>query len=419
MTGQPTLDPEANLFRRMAENTGRWALDFIAARRGQPAELRAQFPNLLAALSSSALFGQDWPLVIDLAISLNDPIQRAGLWRDWQPHLERLLELTRQRPGRPGEFRLLLAIGDALALQGDHQPALAWLDAAAGLVRQRLRQPGGSQELAATEPEWFRPFTRLAECFIITGDLPKAIACLEEARLAASYPPGDEYALLIISGQLGRLYTPPGEWAAAERLFTGALQIARQRQDTAQMLSNLNHLVYVYRCLGQYVASDACGQEALAICRQLGERSGEGMVLLNLGNLALTQGDLAAARPLLEQALAIQRQLDHPAKQSQALLALADMWLRQSHLARLQEDLPLSQEDLSLAQAYLDEAASLLGKQPNAYLQGLRYWRSGDLAQARGDLQAAQSAWQRSRDWFNRGGETYWAGQVGKPIDPI
>jgi ATP/maltotriose-dependent transcriptional regulator MalT len=71
----------------------------------------------------------------------------------------------------------------------------------------------------------------------------------------------------------------------------------------------LNKLGLTVRCRGDYVAARELYAEALAIGRELGDRSWEALVLNNLGRAAYYQGDLASARALHEQSLAIRKKV--------------------------------------------------------------------------------------------------------------
>lgn len=381
----------------MAENAGRWALDFVRQNATAMPRLREALPNLLSALASVALYGDDWALVVELAVALNDPMQRAGHWRDWQPYLERLINIVRQQPGRTGKFVLLLGLGDALALRGESQAAINWLEQAIVELSPSREEVdiGAAREL---HPEWFRAYCRLAECWINLGDVAKATHYLQTAHRIARQRK-DEYARLIITGQLGRLYIPLGEWLTAERYFNAALAIARERQDKAQQLSNLYHISEVYFRLGRVEAERACLDEALGLCRQLGERSGEGMVLMRLSDWQRRSGEQEAAKRNLEQALSIQREVNHPVKQAQALAALSRFYMDKGNCDR--------------AQAYLAEALELLADQAAPYAYGLVYQRLSELFQLRGEVEPARQACQLSREYYLQGGEVYLAKLVG------
>jgi tetratricopeptide (TPR) repeat protein len=82
-------------------------------------------------------------------------------------------------------------------------------------------------------------------------------------------------------------------------------------------------------------------EEALAICRELGDRQGIASALHNLGNVARPLGDLAAAQAYYQECLAIYRELGNEALAAYPWLGLGTVAARQGewavargHLAR-------------------------------------------------------------------------------------
>ena len=59
-------------------------------------------------------------------------------------------------------------------------------------------------------------------------------------------------------------------------------------------------------------ARDSIGQEALAICREIGDRPNETETLVHIGDAALAGGDADGARAAWESTLSIRVEIAHP-----------------------------------------------------------------------------------------------------------
>jgi tetratricopeptide (TPR) repeat protein len=82
---------------------------------------------------------------------------------------------------------------------------------------------------------------------------------------------------------------------------------------------------------GRWQAARTCYQQALRLCRDLGDRRGEAAVLGNLGSVAQELGELAAAVTYHQQDLAISREIGNRHGEGQALANLGESLLRQDH----------------------------------------------------------------------------------------
>jgi adenylate cyclase len=127
------------------------------------------------------------------------------------------------------------------------------------------------------------------------------------ARAGAADLPGERARLLR---NLAAVFDLQGEDDAAQSSLEQALRICREigdRQGEGYTLGNLGVL-----CLNQDNYADAEGylQQDLDICRETGDRPGESIVLSNLGVLYSGQGNYARARACYEQALDINRETE-------------------------------------------------------------------------------------------------------------
>ncbi|MEW5872156.1 MAG: tetratricopeptide repeat protein [Chloroflexota bacterium] len=371
-------------FAEKARRAGGWALEFTQAHANQTHQVMYKASSLLQALSSTIVYGGDLPLALQLALQLNPHMQSAGLWAEWEPYLEKALELARANERQPDEFHLLLALGDARALRGEWQAALPYLQAA-----MRLEATGGS--------DWLLPFTRYAECLLSLGRPPEAESILQNTMQKAIQH-SDAHAQMILLGQLARLAQPRGDWAQAAAQHEEALRLARQLSDANQVLSNLNFLGVVYRELGQMQRALACLSEALKLCQQFNNRSGVGVVLVNTGRVHLASGDLPQAQTDLQAALGVHRSLGNRPKLLQALLSLGELYTQLGHFEQAQE--------------YLDEASQIADLSANPLLQAHTLLALGHLQRARGETHNARQTYHRCQVLYLELGQTYLASQA-------
>lgn len=134
------------------------------------------------------------------------------------------------------------------------------------------------------------------------------------------------------------------------------------------------------RNAGDYPRARALFEEALAVRRELGDRSGEAFTLSGLGVLTMNLGDLPGARALFEEALAIRRELNEPGGEALVLSGLGT--------------LTIHMRDFPAAREYLERALTLSAELGNrgceAYvLEGLAYLEESEnnLAQAQCHLE--------------------------------
>ena len=110
-------------------------------------------------------------------------------------------------------------------------------------------------------------------------------------------------------GNLARAYHSTGHYQQAITYHEQAIAVARQVEDRSGEGRNLGSLALNYTALGQTARAIDYLEQALAIAREIGDRSGEGR---HLGSLALNYsalGQTARAIDYLEQALAIAREI--------------------------------------------------------------------------------------------------------------
>jgi predicted ATPase/class 3 adenylate cyclase len=102
-----------------------------------------------------------------------------------------------------------------------------------------------------------------------------------------------------------------GEHAEARSMLETCLELRRRLGKPVEIASTLSTLALSRLHAGDPDAAVQSETEALRLFRDLGDRIGEAIGLLHLGQIALYRGDVAAARAELEQARMLAGQIDH------------------------------------------------------------------------------------------------------------
>lgn len=123
-------------------------------------------------------------------------------------------------------------------------------------------------------------------------------------------------------------------------------------------------------------------EQALAMSRELGDRSCEGRVLSNLGGIAIHQADDAAAQAFLEQAVVIHRATDNPAMEARVLNNVAALALSRGRFAE--------------SEAPLERALALSRELHNPMEEATAMSHLGYLAMRRGEFAQAQALHERA-----------------------
>ncbi len=158
-----------------------------------------------------------------------------------------------------------------------------------------------------------------------------------------------------------------------------------------------------------------CGEESLAIARELGNAEGEAKALASLGKIHERRGDMASARGSFEQALASARAIglddvalsvllglafvaeaegrpDAVAEAQRQALSLTRKLGNKRYAALLLQELGLlawRMGDLGVAREYLEESLGHSRDLSDPYREARCLWGLGHVAQARGDAARA------------------------------
>lgn len=114
---------------------------------------------------------------------------------------------------------------------------------------------------------------------------------------------------------------------AALRLLAISLELRRQLSNPVDIAATLSTMAVSRLRSGDAVSALGAGLEALALFATAGHRVGEGIALLQLGQIEAFRGEEAQARRHLQAALALARELAHPETEADVEALLGQMAL--------------------------------------------------------------------------------------------
>ncbi|MBK9605214.1 MAG: tetratricopeptide repeat protein [Betaproteobacteria bacterium] len=218
------------------------------------------------------------------------------------------LTIMRHCGDRRGIASSLSCLGTVAVEQGDLASAKTLLEESLAIVRD-LRDRTELQVYWATWELW-----RTSKA-IGLGSRALLEECLEIAR--------SQQVIATVLNSLGIVAHNQGDFHHAWALHEKSLTIMRELGDRFGTAMNLVNLGDVARELGDIVNAEALSVESMGIMRELGSQIGMASALLNLGNLALDQGDLPRARPLFRESLTVLRETGDRRRIADSLAGLA------------------------------------------------------------------------------------------------
>ncbi|MEH2214845.1 CHAT domain-containing tetratricopeptide repeat protein, partial [Nostoc sp.] len=108
---------------------------------------------------------------------------------------------------------------------------------------------------------------------------------------------------------IGEIYSSLGQYPKALEYLQQALAIRKQIGDRSGIGNSLNNIGFIYSSLGQYPKALEYLQQALAIRKQIGDKAGVGTTLNNIGEIYSSLGQYPKALEYLQQALVIIKQI--------------------------------------------------------------------------------------------------------------
>ena len=283
----------------------------VAGEKQRYPALDADWPHLRAALDAAyaaGIGGQDPGLLSDLVYSLNDYWSARGMAREWATWCRRAAEACAAAGRRQDEGAHLGNLGLAYADLGETPRAIEYNEQALAIARETGNQRGEGDAL-----------TNLGNAYADLGETQRAISYYEQALVAhravrdASRSEVERKAGRLGEGSalanLGVAYAELGEAQRAIDYDEQALAIHREVGDRSWEGADLGYLGQAYSELGETRRAIEYQEQALAIAREIGDRRGEAAGLANLGIAYKELGETQRAIDYYAQALVIHREI--------------------------------------------------------------------------------------------------------------
>ena len=235
-----------------------------------------------------------------LAWTLNDFLERAGLWRMNVRIQQLALRATQRLADRAGQARI------HRTLAGSYIDLREYADGETQL-RQSLRlfeELGDSLNLAHTYISLSVLHSRQGRY----GNASLAAQRAFEVFEAAGHLRGQARSLNNIGWYRARL----GQYRQALAECERAAALNREIGDLHGEAAALDSVGYIHQHLGDHHRAVACYEKAIEIYREVGSRSYEAESLTRLGDTYHGTGDQRAARDSWREALGILDELGHP-----------------------------------------------------------------------------------------------------------
>jgi len=251
-------------------------------------------------------------------------------------------------------------------------------------ARDRLQERGESVAVRVRHCNYFVKFAEDAEPHLEGGaDQPAWLERLDvehdDLRAALGWsleePEGAEGDLRL-TGALYRFWAHRGHAQEGLQWCEAALTRAAGRPCTLARLKALHASGTLAWRLGDITGARTLLEQALAMSRELGDRSREGRVLNNLGGVAIHQADEAAAQAFMEQAVVIHRATGNSALEARVLNNVAALAISRGRFAE--------------SEAPLERALALSRELHNAMEEATARSHLGYLAMRRGEFARAQ-----------------------------
>ena len=202
------------------------------------------------------------------------------------------LTLTRKDNDRRGEAAILANIGAFYRQLGELSNALEYYNQALPLARA-MNSPANEAAILG----------HIGRVHLESGRKQEALIKFNRSfQLARG---ADRFGELSAMINIGRTYFELGNRPRALDFYNRAESVARTINDRLALATIINNRADIFRSRRQFKSAHALYEQALAIVREVGDRSKE---VATLGNIAKTQkdmGDLAGARKAIESALDI------------------------------------------------------------------------------------------------------------------
>lgn len=363
----PPLTPYPELFQHYVQ----WGIEHLLAGVGQwegrlSSELRERALHLL---TFALRLEQTWPEASRLLLAISPALMQNGDWHEWLPNLEAALAQSQSQGDQATAAELCLQLGilnrwlanyavaqswfrqsadgfcaigndDKHAqvlnhlgfvawMQGSHQAAADWVDAALPLLAADALERATSYSIlgsiAYDQRDWGQAIDYFQQALTLRQRQPdqRRLAWVHN-DLAAAFSARQNYeealthyqqALTLLTQidavvqyaitqmNVGNVYLALQQPATALQAYQAAHAILQRVQDERHLAMLTNNIGIVYRQLGHLAQARAALEESLTRWQKLGNPAALVNTLEELATLHLTMADIPAAKMLFTEAL--------------------------------------------------------------------------------------------------------------------
>lgn len=302
---------------------------------------------------------------------------RTGNYLQGLPQSERAAELAEKSGDRALLARALTTLGRAQWGRGQYEAALQTQERSRSIFRDLGEGDGEAETLVRT-----------GETLYSLGRYEAALVQYDLALKAN--PPSARERESLIRSNMGVSLRFLGRYDEGAAAIERAVAIAREMSDRSWLGQSLVSLGIINRARAEYQKAIDAYTESIAIRQSLGDRRGEAQSLGNLGNVYNELGDYAKAIDAHTRSLAIAKEVGYTAQVGFSTNNLADV------LAQLGRDaLPRFEEALAVWRQ-IDRQAEIARTLREIGLQ--RLYAKNDAAGARAALDEALTIARRLKD---------------------
>ena len=175
----------------------------------------------------------------------------------------------------------------------------------------------------------------------------------------------------------GVLATSQGDYADAKRLLTECLELRRVLTEPRDIAATLSTLSVLYLREGDAPKARECEEAGIGLFRQIGDKIGEAIGLLHLGEIDVQLSDDANAEKHFEQCLVIAKSIKHQELESECERNLGE--------------LTLAKGDIKSAQERFARSLKICRDTENKRDGAIALWCLGKADVANGDCESARS----------------------------
>ncbi|MBU0495636.1 MAG: tetratricopeptide repeat protein, partial [Chloroflexi bacterium] len=288
-----SIEGRRTLFRQHVLRAGAFALRYSREHRHDGEALDRQRDNILQAMDACSRYAGAWAVVVDVALTIHDYMERRGYWEVWEQYLELAVEASRRLGNAPAEGKLLNHLGAIRRHRGQRESVVA-LHERALQIFQGLQDDAGivRSRLLLGHQWWLRGrWDRAREHF--------------EAALPIAERAGAEADLAHLYAGMSHTHSSRGEWEKVLEWSRRAGPIAERLGDTALLAQVHNDMGYACWQLGRWTEARRLFGQAMDCAERGGDQVGLAIACNNLAALLLNQGEWEPALALLKRELGI------------------------------------------------------------------------------------------------------------------